>query len=165
VRHLAQHDRHGVVGVGHHQLARRQRADPGEALSGPRQAQPERAVDLVGVEREHRHARLGDRERQRVVDDVLALQPAVAQALQRDRLHRRAIGVRVDPNLAREHPVGPGDRVLAHVDHLPAGVAVGQQAEPLLHRRGARTRPHVDRRVHEPQLRELLGQLSFDPAL
>ena len=59
--------------------------------------------------------------------------PPCSQPLERDPLHRRAVGVGVDADLAGEDPVGPRHGVLAHVDHLAAGVAVGQRAQPLLH--------------------------------
>ena len=80
-----EHHGDGPRVVGHHELARRQRAHARQPLARTRQAQPELALDLVGVEREHRHAGLGDRDRERVVDQVLALEAAVAQALEGDR--------------------------------------------------------------------------------
>ena len=87
------------------------------------------------------------------------------QALEGDCLDRGAVGVGVDPDLAREHAVGPGDGVLAHVHDLGARVAVGKVAQALLYLRGSRPRAGLERGVDEPQVGELLGELRLDPAL
>ena len=62
---------------------------PAEALAGLGDAQPELALDAVGVEGAHRHAGLDHGHRERVVDDVAAPEPAGAQALEHRGLARR----------------------------------------------------------------------------
>ena len=52
-----------------------------ELLAGAGEPQAQLALDPVGIEGDDRHARLRDGDRERVVDDVLALEAAVAQPL------------------------------------------------------------------------------------
>ena len=85
-----------------------------EPLAGLRDAQPELALDTVGVERAHRDPRLDHRDRERVVDDVAAPEPPGAQALEHRRLPGRAVLLGVDPDLAEEDAVGRGDRLAPH---------------------------------------------------
>ena len=155
----------GRSGVGDHDLRARERPQLAERLPRPRQAQPELALDALGVEGHERHARLGDGDGERVVEQVLAAEPAVAQALQRDRLHRGALAVGVDADLAREHAVGPGHRVLAHVDHLRARVTVREPAQALLQLAWRAPGTGLERGVDEPQPGELRRQLPLHPAL
>ena len=51
------------------------------------------------------------------------------EAVERQLLDRGAGAVWVEADLAKEDPVGPGDRALAHVDRVGAEEAVGEVAE------------------------------------
>ena len=103
-----------------------------------RRAQPELALDAVGVERPHRHAGLHHRDRQRVVEHRARAEAAALQPLERERLDRRAVLVGVEPDVAEEDAVG--------LRHRPAGAAstacgaaeaVGEHAQPLAQLRRA----------------------------
>ena len=73
-----------------------------------------------------------DRDRQRVVEQAVAAKAAVVHPLQGQLLDRRPLLVGVEPDVAVEDPVGPGDRLLAQVDRLGAREAVRERAQALL---------------------------------
>ena len=81
-------------------------------------AEPELAVDAVGVERPHRHAGLHHRDRQRVVEQRARREAAGLQPLERERLDRRAVLVGVEPDVAEEDAVGVRHRLLAQRHRL-----------------------------------------------
>ena len=58
-----------------------------------------------------------------------ALEAAVLEAFEGELLDRGAGAVGVEPDLAEEDPVGPGDRPLAQVDRVRAVEAVGEVAK------------------------------------
>ena len=88
------------------------------------------------------------REHERVVEQVLGPEAPPQQALHRRRLDRRALGVRVQADVAVEHAVGPGNRVLAHRHGLGAPESVGEPAQTLAGR-PAGCVPAARRRVTE----------------
>jgi hypothetical protein len=137
-----------------------------EALARARQPEPDLAADALGVEGRHGHPGLDDRDRQRVVHEAAAQEPARLHPLQRGLLGGGGAGVRVDADLAEEDPVGPRDGLLAQVDRLASGVAVAQLAEAIAHRRRAAA-PGGGARARnlEPELGELLRQLGVGPAV
>ena len=94
-------------------------------------------LELVGVEGAQRDPGLHDGDRQRVGGQAVALEGAVVEAVQRQLLDRRGVAVGVEPDLAEEDPVGPGDRPLAQVDRVGAVEAVGEVAEAAADRLGA----------------------------
>ena len=151
--------------VGDHERARGQLVGPaGELLAGRRGADPGAALGGVGVEGAQRDAGLHDRDRQRVVEQVLALELPVLHAVERHLLdgRRRAVGVEAD--VAVEDAVGPGDRPLAQVDRVAAVEAVGEALEALLDLARAAAGAAVDRRVAQREARELLLERRRDPA-
>ncbi len=99
-----------------------------------------RTVEPVRIEGAQRHARLDDRDRERVVEQALAGEAALLHPLQDQRLDRGRLLVRIEADVAVEDPVGPGDRLVAQVDRLRAREAVGELAQALLDRGRAATR-------------------------
>ena len=94
----------------------------------------------------------------RVVEQVAAAERPVLHPVERGLLGRRAVVVRIDPHLAEEDAIGPGNRLLAEVDGLSARVAVAEAAQALLDllRRAAGAAL-----VHDPAQAEL-GELRLE---
>ena len=131
--------------VSEDERARRQRRHPAlELLALDREAQPEPALDLRGVEGLHRDPDLDDRDRQRVLDPVSAAKAPVAHAVERDLLDRRRRLVGIEGDVAEEDAVGPGDRALAQDDRLLAPEAVAELPQPFLQGLGAARRAGGD---------------------
>ena len=122
------------------------RPRPGPGARPPRATRtPSGAVDLGGVERPDRHAGLDQREEQRVVEQVVATEPAVHEAVEHGRLGRRAVGVGVEADVAEEDAVGPRDRLLALGDGLGAAEAAARGTRRRsLHRPRRAPGPRVD---------------------
>ena len=95
---------------------------------------------------------------------LLADEAAALHALQRDRLHRRRLLVGVEPDVAVEDPVGPGDRLVAKVDRLRAREPVREGREALLHLAWSAAGAVLDQQVAQGEARELLPQLGRHPA-
>src|SRR5436190_1809274 len=93
-------------------------------------------------DREH-----GGRQPKRVLELAAAHECALLHPLQRQLLDRSARPVGVEPDLAEEDPVGPGDRALAHLDRVPAVEAVRELAQAFLDLARAAPGAGLDRRV------------------
>jgi hypothetical protein len=101
----------------------------GQRLAGRRVADAEPADQPVGVESAQRDAGLDRGDRQRVGRQPTAAEAAVLEAVEDELLDRGAVAIGVQPDLAVENPVGPGDRPAAEADRLGAKEAVGEVAE------------------------------------
>ena len=89
-----------------------------------------RPSSRVGVEGAQRDPGLDGRDRQRVGGQAAALEGTVVEAFEGELLDRGPGAVGVEPDLAEEDTVGPGDRPFAHVDRVGAVEAVGEVAQP-----------------------------------
>ena len=120
--------------VGDHQRARGQGRPAGPRAPRPRPLgrMPSGPSTPIGVEGPQRDARLDDRDRQRVVEQALADEPAALHPLQRHRLDRGRLLVRVEADVAKEDAVRPRDRLVAELDRLGAREAVRQPREAVL---------------------------------
>ena len=130
----AEQQRQRALVVGDHQRARRELA-----RAGPRAAPRRRSAGCPA------HRRRGRRRRRAAAtpDSMIAIvsasssrlwltKPPCSHPLQRQLLDRGPLLVGVEPDVAVEDAVGPGDRLVAHVDRLGAGEAVGEDPQPLL---------------------------------
>src|SRR5829696_9752533 len=145
--------------AGHHEPPAR---DPFSGLRGP---QPQAALDGGGVQRPDRHARLHHGDRDRVVEQVAALEAAVLHALEHQRLDRHATLVGLQADVAEEDPVGLRDGLLPERDRLRSAEAVGEQPQPLAQLRRALARHEAERHRRQPQAGPLLGELGGDLTL
>ena len=118
----------------------------------------------VAVERPHGHAGLHHRDRQRVVEQRARAEAAGLQALERERLDRRAVDVGVEADVAEEHAVGPRHGALAQHHGLRAAEAVRQLPQPLAQVGRAAAGAGGERERVQAQLGELRGHLRVDPA-
>ena len=84
--------------------------------------------------------------------------------LQRELLDRGPGPVGVEPDLAEEDAVGPGDRAFAHVHRVGAVEAVGEVAQAASHRLRALARAAVDLDRGDREAGELGGDVRGDPA-
>src|SRR5215210_8923500 len=151
--------------VGDHQRPLRQLARaPLQGLAGARIADSQQPLELLGVEGANRDSGLDDRDRQRVIEVVAALEAARLDPVVRELLDRRAIAIRVEPDLAKEDPVGPGDRPLAQVDRVAAGEPVGELTKPVLHGPRAAAGGPLDLQARQSEPRELGPNRGGDPA-
>ena len=116
--------------VGDHQRARR-----AARRAGPRAPRPASVARIPGGPR----PASASKARSATPDSTIAivsasssrlwlLKPPVPHPLQRELLDRGPLLVGVEPDVAEEDAVGPGDRLLAQVDRLAAGEAVGEHA-------------------------------------
>ena len=137
---------------------------PSRPSPGSRGADPQAPLDPPRVEGAQGHSRLDDRDRQRVVEQAPADEAAALHALQRDRLHRRLLLVGVEPDVAVEDAVGPGDRLVAEVDRLRAREPVREGREALLDLAWSAAGAVLDQQVAQGEARELLPQLGRHPA-
>ncbi len=161
----AEQQPHGARLVGDHQRPRRQLARaPLQSLAWLRLADPQAALDAAPVEGAQGDARLDDRDREGVVEQAAADESAVLHALQGDRLHGSLLLVRVESDVAVEHPVGPGDRLVPQVDRLRAREPVRQLRQALLQTAWSAARPPLYQQVAQGEAGELLTQLGRDPA-
>src|SRR5215207_7194599 len=156
--------RKGADLVGDDEGARRERPRAAlQPLPFGALADAEASLGAVGVEGAKGHDGLDDRDRQRVVEEALADEATPLDPLQGDRLDRRWLLVRIQSDLAKEHPVRPWDRLVAQGDRLRAREAVGQLREAVLHVAGAAARPALDQQVAQTESRKLLAKLGGDP--
>src|SRR6185503_16462792 len=93
-----------------------------------------------------------------------ATERSVFHPVERGLLGRRAVVVGVDAHLPEEHPVRPGDRLLAQVHRLAARISVAQLPQPLLDLRRRAAGAALVGDPAQPQLGELDLELSIDPA-
>ena len=84
-------------------------------------------------------------------------------AVERERLDRRALLVGVEPDVAEEHAVGPRHRLLAQRHRLRTAEAVRQHAQALAQLRRAGAGAGRERLLVEAQLGELLRDVRRDP--
>ena len=153
--------------VGDHERSGRQLARPALERLARRSGRAARGapVDLVGVEGAQGDAGLDDRDRERVVEQVLALEAALLHPVERQLLDRRQGLVGVEADVAEEDAVGPRDRLLAQRDRLRRRrsgrrARAGAPSRP----RGLRPEPRSTTSVAEAEARELLGELGRDRA-
>ena len=73
---------------------------------------------LLGVEGAQGNPGLNDGDRQRVGGHATGDEGAVVQPIEGELLDRGAGAIGVEPDLAKEDAVGPGNRPLAHVDRV-----------------------------------------------
>lgn len=87
------------------------------------------------------------------------------ETLQRELLDRGAGVVGVEPDLAEEDPVCPGDRAFAEANRVRAVEAVGELAQATADPLGAGAGTAVDRDRGDTEPGELGGEMGGDPAL
>ena len=136
-----------------------------QALAGLRAAQPQRPVQARVVQRPYGDAGLDHGHQQGVLQRPARDEASLDQAIERRRLHRRALRIGIEADVAEEDAVGRRDRLAAQGQRAGAVEAVGQQRQALAQRaRGAAPGRRRDDR-DDPQLGELERQLAIDPAL
>ena len=136
-----------------------------QLLAAPVSAQPDSPPTFSASNAITGHAGLERGDHQRVVEQVAARSPPHSSRSSAICSTGGAVGVGVDPDLAPEHPVGPGHRVLAHVDHVPAGDPARRARRRSRTDSGAAARAARRPACATGPARELLGQLDVDPAL
>ena len=99
----------------------------------------------------------------RVVEQVAAAAGRPHEPVERDLLDRRTVGVGIDADLAPEHTVGPGHRVLAHVDRVAAGDPVRELAQAAPHGVGTASRAPSTRVSQSARPGNSSGKLVVDP--